>query len=178
MPRLRSDGARTRGRLLEAAVELVREGGWDAATTRAIAARAETPPGSVHYHFDTVDDLVFEAVSGHLAEDVTSALGDIDPDDVSHWGVTLATLATRVSDADARLWLELCLRAIQDRRVARWMRRLLDDGRAELAAALGDTDAATGLVALADGLLLHKLIDPSIDVAATFAALVPTKGNG
>lgn len=177
MPKLRSDGARTRAGLLEAAVDVVRDRGWEGATTRAIADRAGTPAGSIHYYFGSVDDLVFEALSSRVAEDAMAAMAGIDPDDIARWGDTLAAISPRTAGEDARLWLELSLRATQHEPVARWMREFLREARTGLAAALGDDDLATGLLALADGLLLQKMIDPSLDMAAAFTALAPTKGT-
>ncbi len=66
--RTRGAGARTRGRtakaeatrarILDAAVELLREEGYPAMTMRAIAERAGVSTGNAYYHFASKDDLV------------------------------------------------------------------------------------------------------------------------
>ena len=48
----------TRRRIEAAAVALVAERGWDAATTRAVAERAGVNRGLVHYHFESIDALL------------------------------------------------------------------------------------------------------------------------
>ena len=52
----------TRERLLAAAAELIAELGWGRVTTRAVAARAELPHGTVSYHFNGKQNLLIEAV--------------------------------------------------------------------------------------------------------------------
>lgn len=48
----------TRGRILEAALELFREHGFEATTMREIAARAGVATGAAYYYFDSKDAIV------------------------------------------------------------------------------------------------------------------------
>lgn len=67
-------GARRRSRLIEAAGELLLEGGFDAVRHRAVAERAQLPLASTTYYFASLDDLMAEAAAslcGHDAETVT-----------------------------------------------------------------------------------------------------------
>jgi len=48
----------TRARILEAALAVFRERGFDAATMREIAARAEVAVGAAYYYFDSKDAIV------------------------------------------------------------------------------------------------------------------------
>jgi AcrR family transcriptional regulator len=55
---LSSKGERTRGRILDAALELFREQGYEATTMRAIAAAAGVSLGNSYYYFASKDHLV------------------------------------------------------------------------------------------------------------------------
>src|ERR1700704_2894424 len=57
-----SRGDQTRGRLLEAAVELLEEGGYAAASVAAIAGRAGVATGALYRHFPSKADLFVEIV--------------------------------------------------------------------------------------------------------------------
>lgn len=58
-------GERRRQALVEAATELLVEGGFDAVRHRAVAERAGLPLSSTTYYFDSLDDLVTAAVEHH-----------------------------------------------------------------------------------------------------------------
>jgi DNA-binding transcriptional regulator YbjK len=58
-------GERRRQALVEAAAELLVEGGFDAVRHRAVAERAGLPLSSTTYYFDSLDDLVAAAVEHH-----------------------------------------------------------------------------------------------------------------
>ncbi|MBN6037755.1 TetR/AcrR family transcriptional regulator [Amycolatopsis sp. 195334CR] len=64
--------AERREQLLDAAVEVMREGGIGAATTRAIADRAGLPQGAFHYCFRSKDEL-FAAL---LDRELDASLGN------------------------------------------------------------------------------------------------------
>jgi DNA-binding transcriptional regulator YbjK len=55
-----------RDELLAAAIELFAEGGARAITHRAVAARAGLPPASTTYYFESIDDLIREALGAHV----------------------------------------------------------------------------------------------------------------
>ena len=55
-----------RDELLAAAIELFAEGGSRAITHRAVAGRAGLPPASTTYYFETIDDLIREALGAHV----------------------------------------------------------------------------------------------------------------
>lgn len=58
-------GERRRQALVEAASELLVEGGFDAVRHRAVAERAGLPLASTTYYFDSLDELVTAAVEFH-----------------------------------------------------------------------------------------------------------------
>lgn len=55
-------GVRRRAALIEAASELLIEGGFDAVRHRAVAERAGLPLASTTYYFDSLEDLISAAV--------------------------------------------------------------------------------------------------------------------
>lgn len=58
-------GERRRAALVEAAAELLAEGGFDAVRHRAVAERAGLPLASTTYYFDSLEELVTAAVEHH-----------------------------------------------------------------------------------------------------------------
>lgn len=56
-------GIRRRARLIAAASELLREGGFDAVRHRAVADRAGLPLASTTYYFESLEDLLVEAAT-------------------------------------------------------------------------------------------------------------------
>ena len=64
-PRRQARSERTRERILDAALVEFSTNGFEAASTRAIAARAGVHQPQIHYHFDTKDSL-WRAAVDHL----------------------------------------------------------------------------------------------------------------
>jgi AcrR family transcriptional regulator len=176
----------TRERLMSAAAELIAELGWGRVTTRAVADRAGLPHGAVSYHFRGKQELLIEATMfaferavpvGEFATRVTVA-GLVD------------LVEAQVADRDAidpvtsRLMFEAMREAERDQTLRARMGAMLHQYRQlmiETVAADQDRDAvfaaapadalATLLAAVGDGLLLHALIDPDLDIRATLDAL-------
>ncbi|GAA2353316.1 TetR/AcrR family transcriptional regulator [Nonomuraea africana] len=169
-------GRATRQRLLQAAVPLVGEVGWGAVTTRLVAERAGVNPALVHYHFASVTDLLIAACTGHarlliersakeltehadVSEGVDWLLGELsrysgtDPESLPLVEAFLA--AGRIPGLRA----ELAVIAAEFRaHVAEWLRAHGHDH---------DADALAGLLAaVVDGVILHRTVDPDLDVAA------------
>lgn len=55
-----------RDELLSAAIELFAEGGSRAITHRAVAARAGLPSATTTYYFESIDELIREALGSHI----------------------------------------------------------------------------------------------------------------
>ncbi|KRC64652.1 hypothetical protein ASE12_07670 [Aeromicrobium sp. Root236] len=55
-----------RDELLAAAIELFAEGGSRAITHRAVAARAGLPSATTTYYFESIDELIREALGAHI----------------------------------------------------------------------------------------------------------------
>jgi len=172
-------GAATRRRIEAAAVELVAERGWDAATTRAVAERASVNPALVHYHFDSIDALLRGAVAAALEAEMASAT---QPFAEGSLASGLAGAIDAVERFDPRtpsslLLAEAMARAMRDPELGapiidglRSFRELVAT-RVRHAVASGEIspdvppDAVGTLVAaVLDGLLFHRIVDPSTDV--------------
>lgn len=76
-----------RDELLAAAIELFAEGGSRAITHRAVAARAGLPSATTTYYFESIDELIREALGAH----------------VDHWSRDLEALAAVDPGADVDL---------------------------------------------------------------------------
>jgi len=88
-------GERRRTALIEAAYQLLVEGGFEAVRHRAVAERAGLPLASTTYYFDSLDDLICAAVEyGGRAE-------------LDRGRARLATLTTEHRDVDALVELVL-----------------------------------------------------------------------
>lgn len=80
-----------RDELLAAAIELFAEGGSRAITHRAVAARAGLPSATTTYYFESIDELIREALGSHIDQwsrdlKALAALDvgvDVDLDDAS-----------------------------------------------------------------------------------------------
>lgn len=59
---------RTRGRVVDAALEALKTKGYGGASTRAIAAIGGFQPGLIFYYFDSADDLLVEALAQSSTE--------------------------------------------------------------------------------------------------------------
>jgi AcrR family transcriptional regulator len=66
--RIGDEQSKTRGQLLDAAQQLMIEGGYAAVTSRKVAAQAGLKPQLVHYYFRTMDDM-FLALFKRMAEE-------------------------------------------------------------------------------------------------------------
>ncbi len=167
----RERGRATRQRLLDAAVQLITEVGWGSVTTRKIAERAGVPFGVIHYHFPSVTDLLIDAslqfsraaLKGPL-EELTSA-----PDVASGVASVLAGLDSSQPDDPATLLLaEAFLAAAREERLRTQLGELLSEFRDAVAAWLrenGVSDSeptAAVLAATLDGLILHRVLNPSL----------------
>jgi AcrR family transcriptional regulator len=170
----------TRRKIAVAAVELVAELGWDAVTTRAVATRAGVNPALVHYHFGSMDALLRGAVVSAMDEEVGQAARPFVEAPSLAAGLAGAADAVGAFDPQtpaANLLMEAMVRAMRDPELAevivgslREFRGLVAE-RVRIATAAGESPAelppiATGVLVAAalDGLLLHRIIDPSTDV--------------
>ena len=168
------------------AAELIGELGWGRVTTRAVAERAGTPHGAVSYHFHGKQELLVEsalhAFAAALPADAFVALDSI----ADLLALIRAELAGphAIDPVLSRLMLETMREAERDPMLRERMGTMLRDYRAMitdlvrteqqrggLPARLPADGVATLLGAVGDGLLLHALLDPDLDIGAALDAL-------
>jgi DNA-binding transcriptional regulator YbjK len=75
-------GERRRQALVEAAADLLLEGGFDAVRHRSVATRADLPLASTTYYFESLDDLIAKAVECNGNRDLAVMRSRVD--DVTH----------------------------------------------------------------------------------------------
>ncbi|MGH9076285.1 MAG: TetR/AcrR family transcriptional regulator [Acidimicrobiales bacterium] len=192
-PAPRSD--HTRRALVDAAVEVLRQEGFAAATARHIAARAGCNPGLVFYHFGSVVDLLLAAldqVSARRRERYQDLLNGVE-------GLGgLVELAARIfaedlDTGDAAVLVEMIAGATSTpglgervkARVAPWSRFAQDAvesqfGTSPLAGVVPPEEVAHGLVALYLGLELMSHLDgdraPALALFERVRRLIPLVG--
>jgi DNA-binding transcriptional regulator YbjK len=180
-------GERRRAALVEAAAELLAEGGFDAVRHRAVAERADLPLASTTYYFDSLEELVTAAVERHSHSELADGRRRLDE------------LATRSRGAQAQvdLVLDMLLGPAREDREADaeavllryerlvatgrrpYLRPLMRTLSAQLNELLTEIFARSGtpvdptelerLIALVDGAVVNALIavDPEPRAAAT-----------
>lgn len=178
-------GRETRTRLMAAAVELIAERGWGAVTTRLVAERAGLRPGLVHYHFPSVTDLLIDA-SLHMArtEYDTVMAGALAASGLAAITQMITAIDAYTSTDPATVAMsEIMLAATRNERLRNELGRLLAEARAAMTAWLRDQDPsidpeATAAVVLAiiDGLILHRMIDPTLRAVNVTGTLLRVAG--
>ncbi|WP_108445382.1 CerR family C-terminal domain-containing protein [Halomonas denitrificans] len=114
---LRSASLDTRERLIQAAIRLFGEYGFEATTTRELAEAAEANIGSIAYHFGHKRGL-YLAAARHIAEqlrtrlalDVPAPAGERDAALAALRAVTRRMVRTFTEDEECRRWLLLVMR--------------------------------------------------------------------
>lgn len=174
-----SDAEGVRGRVLDAALEIVGERGIAAVTNRAVAARAGVSPGSLSYHFPSQTELLREALLRFVVaeaarlEALAGVEAELDP--------LAAAVQAIVEAADRRAVLaqtELYLQACRDpelRVVAAQAYAAYDAAARRVLEALGVADPAPlvpALIALVDGYELRRLALGDVGEGAAGPSLV------
>lgn len=188
VPRRRS--IETRQRLLNAAIELIADVGWSRVTTRALADTAGLPHGTVSYHFISKHELLTEAAAdvvermfpiGKLeaVETMTDLLPLVHSTIDSEWTdpVSIKVLFEAMSEAghDQLLRNRIALLLREYRRILGALIRA--DQQRNAIVSTPAPALATLLAAVGDGLLLHSLLDPELDIAAAAEALLSLVRN-
>jgi AcrR family transcriptional regulator len=180
-------GTDTRAQLLRAAVAIIAEDGWAAATSRVVADRAGVNNALVHYYFGSIDALrraaVWHVIETELAglmaamfeaddllEAITDVVGGLAAQGAEAPGnrVLAEALVQSIRDTEIRDGLAQALHTVRElltNRLAQEIKagRLRDDADPEA--------LATIFAALIDGLVLHVFTDPALDVRSPTAAL-------
>ncbi|MEV4219242.1 TetR/AcrR family transcriptional regulator [Nonomuraea sp. NPDC049725] len=182
-------GDRRREQLVEAGLALLSEHGWPGVTARAVAERAGTNPGLIHYHFGGLPGLhaaIFRRGTDLLVNPLVDEL--LAAEDERTALAAIRALLPRTGDAEPapRLAAELIIGATRDPALGAMLRDELRQARQRLADRLralhpGRPAAqaigiATLAVAAIDGLMLHQMIDgelPTDEALAVAESLLP-----
>ncbi|MEH1130400.1 TetR/AcrR family transcriptional regulator [Micromonospora sp. CPCC 206061] len=167
-------GRVVRARLLAAARELIGELGWSAVSTRVLAERAGVRPGLVHYHFESLQALLCHAALEEMRQMLdrtiavlTSAISPADGIETMLFDLD----QYNGSDPPSLLFIETYLAATRDRELRQRMSALVADFRGSLTDALtraghpSPQGAASAVMAVFDGFVLHKGLDPDLSAA-------------
>ena len=177
-------GQQTRASLLEAAVQLIVEEGWGAATTRKMAERAGVRPGVVHYHFGTVTNLLVEAALDTIRRELRRVVALFDGHDTPTGLSDMLKVVGQYTADDPLtvLMSETLLAATRVERLRVEVSTLLREYRAatgQWLRAQGVEDAEATAVVLSaalDGLVLHRMLDPELRAASLTGPLLRMAG--
>ena len=176
----------TREKLARAAAELIAEVGWGRVTTRAVAERAGLPHGAVSYHFCGKQELLIEACLEAFGQAMPfeefTALGGVG--DLVDMIEAQLTQGLAANVALTRLMFEAMREAERDDVLRARLAAMIGDYRAAVAgivradqergvlpAHLSAEGVATLVTSVGDGLLLHALLDPGLEVTGALTAL-------
>jgi len=167
-----------------AGVAVLGESGWPGVTTRAVAERAGTHAGLIHYHFGGLTGLhaaIFRQATALIVDPLVAELLDA-PDERA----ALASMRRMLSQAPggeraARLPAELIMGAMRDPALGAVLLDELRRARARIADRLRAlhpgwsperlTGVATLVTASIDGLMLHRMIDDELPAGAALSAV-------
>lgn len=173
-------GREVRGRLLTAARELIAEVGWSGVSTRVLAERAGVRNGLVHYHFASLQALLRQATlegMGGMLDGTAALLADAESPADAVEAMLSELDRYDGSDPTSLLFVEGYLAATRDGELRARMGELLTGFRTTLTASFAEAghpspDAAARLVmAVFDGFVLHKGLDPGLSGARIAPAL-------
>jgi len=175
----------TRNRLLDAAVAVVATRGWEGATSRTLAAEAGVNLALINYHFQSKDNLLVAGLEHAMLR--LEALGPMPvgggaPDLADLHGVAGGFVAAVREAPEAQMLFEALLHARHNPQVAAAIVGHLEAFRAYATRCVQhsagrsepnaeDRGLGVALAAILDGLLLHALVDPTLDMRAALGAL-------
>ncbi|MCZ7662271.1 MAG: TetR/AcrR family transcriptional regulator [Thermoleophilia bacterium] len=181
-------GAQTRARIIEATLALIAESGWKSVTTRSVADKAGVNGALIHYHFGSKKALLAEALSAVLTNELSGPTDALATGNDFEAGLRsamdyLKTLERR--STNMVVFTEALVQATRDEGMRSWMRDAVHgfhaftedalsaaQARGQLAPSLDSRGTALILTALLDGLVLHRLVDPELDLDRATEALV------
>ncbi len=179
----------TRAQLLDAATDIIANGGVAAASIRGICEAAGYSQGAFYSNFQSMDDLLATVMEQHLRDEVAALRDLVAGTDHATLDAAISDLATRLADLSSEsqwslLWIELRLHALRDPGFAnrhnaskelcyREFEQLLEDlvKRHALRPVLPPKEMAIGLYALWSGLALESKLDanlPRTDIFVSF----------
>ncbi|RPA58516.1 TetR family transcriptional regulator [Gordonia oryzae] len=174
---IRETSRRRRQVLLDATIRIMARQGLAAVTHRAVAAEAGLPPSSTSYFFESIDELMAEAVGEAMNREV-ARLSDLEKA-VSQSGSSGGALIEQFieflrSDQDLHTiaQFEVYLYASRKPELRERVIEIIDATRQVARQALNasgvrDPLAANSMLALIDGFSLHRIANPTTDDMAS-----------
>lgn len=177
-------GERRRAQIIEGALALLEEGGWEAITTRAVAERSDANVGLIHYHFGGLPGLRVE-VAHRAVDKVVGPIVELlveAPDERAALESLRSALPGTLEDRSAiTLTIEVLAGALRHPELGvdlRAQNRLARERIAERLTVLRPDwsrqrcfGVAMVAMALIDGLALHLVIDDEAPGQAALDAL-------
>lgn len=182
-------GRQARQQLLDAAIELIPEIGWNAVSTRNLAERAGVRPGLVHYHFPSLQALLSEAALAAVRGIVETVPGLLAGAETAQAGVDRLLVSLdgySGTDPASLLFVETYLAATRDGELRARLLTLLAEVRSAVTGSLAGHGqqfperTAAVLLAAIDGVMVHRALDPgltSATVAPVLRRLVGQSGS-
>ncbi len=178
-------GAARREAILSTATEVLARDGYRSTSLRAVARTLGLEPAHILYYFDSREDLLQNVIERWDAEAIASIGGEPAPEDTLDVYVELIRRNLEIPGL-IHLYLIFAAEAAQsehpshqffrDRfeRVRRLLSRAIafEQGAGLIDRAIDADRAARALIAVADGVQLQALVDPSIDAPADLAATI------
>ncbi len=162
--------------LLEAAAELIAEVGWGNVSSRMVAERAGLNNALVHYHFESMEDLLRRAAEKVVSETFATPTLELSKHDLAVAMKAAVTWLERLDifATETGVLVESLAQARRDPALQEHAAKELETLRAGLTkaieeensplASLGSRGMATLLLATLDGLLLHRVVDPGLSL--------------
>jgi AcrR family transcriptional regulator len=180
MPNAGAQPARARSNakelLLEATAELIAEVGWGNVSSRMVAERAGLNNALVHYHFESMEDLLRRAAEKVVSEAFATPTLELSRQDLAVAMKAAVTWLERLDifATETGVLVESLAQARRDPALQEHAAKELETLRAGLTKALEDEGGrlgsigarglATLLLATLDGLLLHRVVDPGLSL--------------
>lgn len=184
-------GDRRREQLVDAGIALLREEGWPGVTTRAVAERAGTNPGLIHYHFGGLPGLraaIFRQATDLIINPLVAELLDAPDERAALAMMRRMVPHTAGDDRTTRLASELIVGAMRDPALGVVLRDELRQARTQIAGRLGQlrpgwpparlAGVATLIAASIDGLMLHRMIDGDLPADEALSAVAELLEGG
>lgn len=150
-----------KGRIVEAAVDVIAQYGVAGTTHRRIAAAADVPLGSLTYHFSGLDDLLAQAFRWHAERMSRQYEAHFEGVRTREQFVDAVTdLIHGLVDDDPRDWAvayELYLAALRDPALRSVTESWMRTSRTVLERFV-DSTTARGVDALIEGIVMHKTL--------------------
>jgi AcrR family transcriptional regulator len=171
-------GPDRRTEILETAARLFAEQGFHATSMRDLCAALGMSPGNLYHWFPSKQAIIAAFVEADRADTAArlAALSSAADLRAALPGQLLTTV-TEASEAEIRLYLEVYATALRDPELAPLVREADEAARAQLAALLAGIgvaapdSAALAIIALLDGLMSRRAVDPGRNLAELAAPI-------